>query len=86
VGDFAAYTLQADTNAIESSSPGDEVYIHTDQVLRALEVARDHLTELIKGELDAAAFSGRPVFGVGLQTVACQAIIKGAQLLASATH
>ncbi len=85
VGDFAAATLQADTNAINSSSQGDQVYTRTDQALRGLEVARDRLAGLVKGELEAAAFSGRPVSGVGPQILACQLIIRGAQKLASAT-
>jgi hypothetical protein len=85
VGDFAAYTLQADTSAINSSSPGDRVYVGTDKALRGLEVARDRLAGQIKGELEAAAFGDRPVAGAGAQAVACQLIIRGAQRLASAT-
>ena len=85
VGGFAAYTLQADTNAINSSSPGDQVYLRTDKALRGLEVARDHLAELIKGELEAAAFDDQPVAGAGAQTLACQLLIRGAQQLAGAT-
>ena len=85
VGDFAAYTLQADTNAINSSSPGDRVYLRTDQALRGLEVARDRLAGQIKGELEAAAFDDQPVAGAGAQTLACQLLIRGAQQLASAT-
>jgi hypothetical protein len=85
VGDFAAYTLQADTNAINSSSPGDQVYLRTDQALRGLEVARDRLAGQIKGELEAAAFGDQPVAHAGAQTLACQLLIRGAQHLASAT-
>jgi hypothetical protein len=85
VGDFAAYTLQADTSAINSSSPGDRVYVGTDKALRGLEVARDRLAGQIKGELEAAAFGDQPVAGAGAQAVACQLIIRGAQRLASAT-
>jgi hypothetical protein len=85
VGDFAAYTLQADTSAINSSSPGDRVYVGTDQALRGLEVARDRLAGQIKGELEAAAFGDQPVANAGAQAVACQLIIRGAQRLASAT-
>jgi hypothetical protein len=85
VGDFAAYTLQADTSAMEGSSPGDEVYLRTDRALRGLEVIRDRLAEQIKGELEAAEFGGRPVPFVGPQTIACQAVIRGAQQLASST-
>ncbi|HTS95144.1 MAG TPA: hypothetical protein VMI33_00830 [Streptosporangiaceae bacterium] len=84
VGDFAAYTLQADTNAINSTSPNDEVYAHTDQALRALEVVRDRLAEQVKGELEAAAFDDQPVRQAAAQTLACQLVIAGAQKLASA--
>jgi hypothetical protein len=85
VGDFAAYTLQADTSAVKGSSPGDEVYLRTDRELRGLEVIRDRLADQIKGELGAAEFGGRPVPFVGPQTIACQAVIRGAQQLASST-
>ena len=83
VGDFAAYTLQADTSAMKGSSPGDEVYLRTDRALRGLEVIRDRLAGQIKGELESAEFGGRPVPFVGPQTIACQAVIRGAQQLAS---
>ena len=83
VGDFGAATLQADTDAIDSSSPGDQVYVRTDQALRGLEVARDRLAGQIKGELAAAAFAGRPVAGVDRQVAACRLIIRGAERLAS---
>ena len=83
VGDFAAYTLQADTSAIESNSPGDEVYLRTDRALRGLEVSRDRLAGQIKGKLEAAEFGGRPVPLVGQQTAACQAVIRAAQQLVS---
>jgi hypothetical protein len=85
VGDFGAYTLQADTSAMKGSSPGDEVYLRTDRALRGLEVVRDRLAGQIKGELEAAEFGGRPVAFVGPQTSACQAVIRGAQQLASST-
>ena len=85
VGDFAAYTLQADTSAMKGSSPGDEVYLRTDRALRGLEVIRDRLAGQIKGELESAEFGGRPVPFVGPQTIACQAVIRGAQQLASST-
>jgi len=81
VGDFAAYTLQADTKALASTSSGDQVYLRTDQALRALEVGRDRLAEQIKGELEAAEFSDQPVRNSRQLTFACQAVIGGAQLL-----
>jgi hypothetical protein len=85
VGDFAAYTLDADTKAIESSSPGDSEYLFTDRALRGLEVARDGLAGVIKGELEAAAFGDRPVRAAGAQLSACQKLVQGAQHLAAAT-
>ena len=57
----------------------------TDRALSALEQARDHLAEVIKGELSAAAFQNRPVPTAGLQTLACQAIITGAEHLSASS-
>jgi hypothetical protein len=85
VGDFAAYTLNADTNAIKSTSAGDQEYLRTDQALRGLEVARDRLAGQIKGELEAAAFRDQSVRNAGALTFACNAVIDGARALASAT-
>jgi hypothetical protein len=85
VGDFGAATLQADTNAINASSPGDQLYINTDRALRALELARDGLAGQIKGQLEAAAFDDQQVRFAGAETVACQALINAADRLASAT-
>ena len=85
VGQFGTFTLIAATKGIESTSPGDGIYQHADQALRALEVARDRLAGVIKGELEAAAFDNQLVANAGAQTRACQAIIRGAQQLASAT-
>jgi hypothetical protein len=82
VGQFGAYTLQADTKAIESSSAGDARYTSTDKALTGLDKVRDALALRIKGELEAAAFGNKPVFAAGAQTVACQAVIAGAALLA----
>ena len=56
-----------------------------DGQLRALEVARDHLADLIKGELEAAAFQDKPVLGAGLQTLACQGLIHAANKVASSS-
>ena len=85
VGQFANYTLQADTAAIESTSPGDFKYIATDKALAALDKARDGLALRIKAELEAAAFQDTPIFGAQLQTFACQALIGAAGLLAHVT-
>ena len=81
VGKFGAYTLQAATNAIESTSPGDSAYLGVDKALRKLEVARDRLALRIKGELEAAAFANAPVRDVQAQIVGCKVIIAGARLL-----
>jgi hypothetical protein len=85
VGQFGTATLVAATKAIESTSSGDKIYQHVDQVLRALDVTRDRLAGQIKGELEAAAFGDRPVANAGAQARACQLIIRGAQQLAGAT-
>ncbi len=83
VGQFGADTLQADTAAINSSSPADAVYLSTDKALRALEVARDALAGRVKGELEAAAFSDARIRLVGPQLAVCQLIIRAAHRLAS---
>ena len=82
VGQFANYTLQADTKAIESSSPGDARYVATDKVLASLEKVRDAIALRIKGQLEAAAFKDQPIFAAGTETFACQAIINSAAVLA----
>ncbi len=83
VGDFGAATLVASTNAIESASAGDSTFTTVDGQLRGLEVARDHLAGLIKGELEAAAFRDKPIFGTPVQIVACNALIHAADKVAS---
>ena len=85
VGEFGTATLQASTKAVESTSAGDTTYTGTDRALSALEQARDHLAEVIKVELSAAAFQDRPVPAAGLQTIACQAIISAAEHLPGAS-
>jgi hypothetical protein len=86
VGDFGAYTLNADTNALDSTSSGDQEYLRTDQALRGLEVARDRVAGQIKGELEAAEFRDQSVGNAGALTLACNALIAGARALASATR
>ncbi|HWG62477.1 MAG TPA: hypothetical protein VG253_12265 [Streptosporangiaceae bacterium] len=83
VGQFGTATLQASTKAIESTSPGDKTYLHMDQALAALDKARDGLAGHIKGELEAAAFSGTAVHGAQWQLAACKGLIRAAQNLAS---
>ncbi len=85
VGDFGAATLVASTNAIESTSAGDSTFTSVDSQLRGLEVARDHLAGLIKGELEAAAFQRKPIFGASFQILACRGLIHAAEKVASAS-
>jgi len=85
VGDFGAATLVASTNAIESTSAGDSTFSTVEKELRGLELARDHLAGYIKGELEAAAFQGKPILGAGIQVLACQGLIHAAQQVASAS-
>ncbi|MGH3154783.1 MAG: hypothetical protein ACRDOB_29210 [Streptosporangiaceae bacterium] len=81
VGTFANDTLQADTKAIESSTPGDARYVATDKALAALDKVRDGLALRVKGELEAAAFGDVPIFGARVQTLGCQVIIASARIL-----
>ncbi len=83
VGEFGTFTLQAATAAIESTSPGDATYQHVDNVLRSLDVARDRLAGVIKGELEAAAFGDRQVQHAGQQIEACESLIHAAHNLAT---
>jgi hypothetical protein len=82
VGKFGAATLQASTKAIESTSSGDSKFKAIDFILRGLDVARDRLAGLIKGELEAAAFRNEPVHHAGLQLGACRGLIHAAGELA----
>jgi hypothetical protein len=83
VGDFGAATLVASTNAIESTSTGDSTYASVEAQLRGLEIARDHLAGVIKGELEAAAFQDKPIFAANIQTLACQGLINAAEQVSS---
>ena len=85
VGDFGAATIVASTNAIESTSAGDATYNSVESQLRGLEVVRDHLASLVKGELEAAAFQDKPILGAGIQTLGCLGLIHEAQKVASAS-
>jgi hypothetical protein len=82
VGQFANYTLQADTKAIESTSPGDVLYHNTDRALASLDKIRDALALRIKAQLEAAAFENQPIFAAGAEAFACQAVINSAAALA----
>ena len=86
VGELGTATLQASTNAIESSSSGDGIYTQTEADLGALDKARDHLAIQIKDELWGAEFGHQHVSG-GLakaQTQACESLIQYADHLAVA--
>jgi hypothetical protein len=83
VGQFGTFTLQAATKAIESTSSGDQTYTRVDQALRALDVARDRLAGVIKGELEAAAFGNQWVDNTGLLIHSCESLIRVAHHLAT---
>ncbi len=83
VGQFGTFTLQAATKAIEGTSPGDATYTRVDNVLRSLDVARDRLAGVIKGELEAAAFGDQQVQDAGQQIEACESLIHAAHNLAT---
>jgi hypothetical protein len=82
VGTFGTDTLVAATSAIESSSPGDTTYLQADQALRKLDLARDALAGLIKGEFEAAAFGNVPLRGAGGLILGCNALLHRAHDLA----
>jgi hypothetical protein len=83
VGQLGTDTLIAATAAIESTSPSDATYLHADQQLRSLDVARDRLALRIKGELEAAAFHDARIRHVISQILGCHLIIHRAHVLAS---
>jgi hypothetical protein len=83
VGQFGAYTLEASTKAVESSSPGDSRYTTVNATLRTLEKLRDALAIKVKNELNAAAFGNTAISDPAGQAVACQAIIGAARGLAA---
>jgi hypothetical protein len=83
VGKFGTDTLIAATAAIESTSGGDATYLHADQELRSLDLARDHLALRIKGELEDAAFHNERIHDVIPQIFFCEQIIHRAHRLAN---
>ncbi len=83
VGQFGTDTLIASTAGIESNSSGDATYSQVEHALRVLDVARDRLAGVIKGELEAAAFGNTGIHGAIEQTAACGALISAAHALAS---
>jgi hypothetical protein len=85
VGEFGAATLQASTNAVESTSTGDAKYKLINAGLLVLEKQRDALTNQVKVELNAAAFGNTAIKNPHGQLVACQLIISAAKQLAAAS-
>jgi hypothetical protein len=85
VGEFGAATLQASTNAVESTSAGDVKYNLVNAGLLSLEKQRDGLANQVKVELNAAAFGNAAITDPHGQLVACQSIIGAAKLLAAAS-
>jgi hypothetical protein len=83
VGKFGAASLQASTNAINSTSAGDSTFTSIETQLRALNVARDQLAGQIKAELEAAAFQNEHIHGAESQIDACHALIRAAGALAN---
>lgn len=83
VGQFGTATLEADTVAIESASPGDGAYLTTVSALASLELQRDRLAEHIKDELGGAEFHGRDIDDAHELTEACTSLIGQASTLAN---
>jgi hypothetical protein len=83
VGEFGTDTLEADTTAVESSSPNDAVYQQTAATLKTLEAARDALATTIKSDLEAAAFDKDHINpnDVSTETAQCNALLAVAQNL-----
>jgi hypothetical protein len=79
VGEFGTATLKTATTAIESNSSGDRTYLRTDKLLGGLEVARDHLASVIKGDLENAAFNNKKVHDPNDLTAACRGLIRVAE-------
>jgi hypothetical protein len=82
VGQFGAFTLQASTAAVESSTAGDAKYQAVNAALTGLDQARDALAIQIKDALNAAAFQDKTVSSANLLTRQCQAVIDSASALA----
>jgi hypothetical protein len=82
VGQFGAFTLQASTAAVESSTTADTEYKTVNAALTGLDHLRDGLALRVKGELEAAAFGSQPVIAAAGQTAVCQGIISAAGALA----
>jgi len=83
VGRFGAFTLAADTNAINSSSAGDATYLGVVRKLHALEVVRDRLAVRIKNALDAAEFGNHTIRHIDALIVGCIETTRAAHRLAN---
>jgi hypothetical protein len=81
VGEFGTSTLQASTKALESSSPGDHVYRHTEKQLTQLEQDRDAEAQRIKNALGAAEFGGASIHNAHGLMQSCQAMVARAERL-----
>ena len=82
VGEFGAYTLTASTKAIESSTPGDRLFVTVNAALTSLDKQRDALAGQIKNELYNAENWGTPIFAAGVQIGQAQLLIAAARALA----
>ena len=67
---------------MESTSPGDQQYLATDQKLVSLDQSRDQLAGVIKQDLESAAFQNTPIPNAGQLNGACHSLIGAAQDLA----
>lgn len=83
VGRFGAFTLAADTDAINSTSAGDATYLGVVNALKNLEAVRDQLAIRIKDALDSAEFGNQAISQVGPLIASCLATIRAAQGLAN---
>jgi hypothetical protein len=82
VGQFGAFTMQASTAAVESSTTADTEYKTVNAALTGLDHLRDALALRVKAELEAAAFGDQPVIAAAGQTATCQGVISAAKALA----
>ena len=81
VGIVGTSTLHASTRALESTRPGDQTYLNTEQRLADLEQNRDVQAERIKKALDASEFSGASMPNANGLLNSCEAVVSQAQRL-----
>jgi hypothetical protein len=86
VGEFGAYTLEASTAAIESSTPGDSEFVSVNRELTGLDQRRDALAGQIKDELYNAENWGIPIFDASSQIRQAEHLIDEARQLAASTQ